>query len=186
MSTFRLNEEPTNKINTPVSGEQAQTQNAEETNTANEGKIKEIILKGPLGHAYTEALNLLLDKKTNPDRDIRQESVYQSLVAIILQDEAESDPNVSGDLKAYVYVYDGKKMGMGELSEMFEEISSKKEAIPEGGYVCAVVENSESLLDQPHLSQPFEKTILALENRKINFFFSKSGAINGVIGFLKS
>ena len=181
MSTFRLNEEPTNNVNTPVAEEQA-----EQTNTANEGKIKEIILKGPLGHAYTEALNLLLDKKTNPDRDIRQESVYQSLVANILQDETESDQNTPGDMKAYVYVYDGRKMGLGELSEMFEEISNKKEAIPEGGYVCAVVENAEVLLDQPHLSKPFEKTILALENRKVNFFFSKTGAINGLTGFLKS
>lgn len=184
MSTFQLNEP---QVLTPDAQKQVEIHQDPNETTSQEqvNKPKEVIIKGPLGHGYTEVLNILLDKKTNPDREIRQESVYQALQANVLVDEAESDANTPDDMKAYVYVYDGKKMGMGQLSEMFEEVTAKKESLPEGGYVSALVENAQEILDQPNLAAPFEKTILAMESMKVNFHFTQEASLNSLANFLR-
>ena len=187
MTIFRLNEDTAATATQIQSKENAEAlTTGQEPNAEAPGTIKEIILKAPLGHAYTEALNLLLDKKTNKNRDIRQESVYQALHANVLADEAEGDPNTPDHNKAFVYVYDGKKMNMGDLAHLYDDVAEKTEKVPEAGYVCVVIDNSQDLLDQPSMAKPFEQTMLALESMKVKFFFGTNGGINGITQFLKS
>ena len=79
MSIFRLND-AVSKV-TPGNAEVAPKVEVSKTkeerpgkDTDNQGVVKEIVLKGPMSHAFTEVLNILLDRKTNPEGVLRAEN----------------------------------------------------------------------------------------------------------------
>lgn len=191
MGTFRLNDEttvdPVSKqdpnetkvINPDASGVQHQVDEKPEG-------VREIILKGPLSHAYTEALNILLDKNENKTQDLRQESVHLALHAaqIVEDEEEEAAGPVPDSAKAFVYVYDGKKMGLSDVSEMYEELSQIKETRPEAGFVGGVIENAETMLSDPSAARNLETMTVSFEHMKIPLYFSRTACMNSLTNFL--
>ena len=189
MSTFRLTDTPV--TNTAV--EEIKQPEVQETNKADKAKdveekpqgIKEIILKGPLGHAYTEALQLLLNKQTNASRDIRQESVQQAFQAKLFIEGEEPTDSIPDNAKGFVYIYDGKTMGLGDLTNLFDDIAGAKEAHPDAGYISGVIQNAEHLLKDQTKAKNLETMTKALEEMKVPLHFSEPAAISGIMGFLQ-
>lgn len=185
MSNFRLdeNKEETTQPNKTTPVEKANTESVQEqqpqTQEPSKEVIKEVVLKGPMGYAYTEVLNLLLDKKTNPDRTIRQESVYQAIQANILAEEAEMDENTPPDAQGYIYVYDGKKVGSLELNKLFDEVSVQKSKNPNTGYVSVVIENPEQVTS-PNL----DGLVTHMESIGVKVHFRREAAISSIVSFL--
>ena len=184
-SNFRLDEskEETTQPNKTTPVEKANTESVQEqqpqTQEPSKEVIKEVVLKGPMGYAYTEVLNLLLDKKTNPDRTIRQESVYQAIQANILAEEAEMDENTPPDAQGYIYVYDGKKVGSLELNKLFDEVSVQKSKNPNTGYVSVVIENPEQVTS-PNL----DGLVTHMESIGVKVHFRREAAISSIVSFL--
>ena len=193
MSVFRLTEE-TEENKTEINVEdKSVTEQTPLSNTqaspSDESKkevVKEIILKGPLGHAYTEALKLLLNKETNADRELRQESVYQALQANVIHDEAEDDLEPKKEDNTYVYVYDGKRMGMGDLNKLFDSVNATKGPNDEAIDVVAVIENAEELLREKSTSNAVEEMTLSFESRGIPLYFTRNGAMAALINRMKA
>lgn len=188
MTTFRLKDISTNNDSitkvkeTPIIETGIKATNEDENK---KNGIKEIILKGPLGHAYTEALNLLLNKQTNASGEIRQESFQEAMQAqIYLDEEQEGDDVVPDSAKGFVYVYDGKKMGLNDVSNMFEDLAGSKQTHPDVGHISGTVENAEHLLKDAAKSRSLETMTLALEAIGIPLFFSRKATMNSLISFI--
>lgn len=192
MTLFRLTEE-TEENKTEVAVKDAPpTSEAPLSNTqatpSDEPKkeaVKEIILKGPLGHAYTEALKLLLNKETNPDRELRQESVYQAIQANVIHSEAEDDLEPKKENNTYVYVYDGKRMDMGDINQLFDSVNAVKGPNDQAIDVIAVIENAEELLGKKSTSNAVEEMTLSFESRNIPLYFTRNGAMAALINRMK-
>lgn len=191
MSTFRLNEDTIKE--SVVKEDQLETKEIVTNNKdqldikENNSNVKEIILKGPLSHAYTEALNLLLDRNENKTQDLRQENVHMALHAAIIIEENEEEMNgsIPDSGRAFLYVYDGKKMGLSEVSNMYEELTSAKSGHPEAGYVGGVIENVENLINKPEVGKNLDTMGLSLEAMKIPLYYSRNACMNGLINFLR-
>lgn len=183
MSTFRLNE--TNKEQTEKTTkvqeapEQAVTE-TEQNAPATKETVKEVVLKGPMGYAYTEILKILLDKNNNPDRSIRQESVYQAILANVLSDEVDYAPDSQPQNQGFIYVYDGKKMNVADLNKMFDELSAKKASMPETGYVAAVIENPDY-----YQGPSMDTMVTHLESIGVKVNFNRDTAINNIFSFMR-
>lgn len=188
MGTFRLNENPSEssgvkEVKQPEVLELNKTVLPDTTEESKSG-VKEIILKGPLGHAYTEALKLLLNKTTNKSGDIRQENMQEALISQVILEEEEPTESIPENSKGFVYVYDGKKMGTGELSNMFEDLSGAKEAHPEAGYVSGTIENAEALLKDPAKARNLETMMLSLESVGIPLHYTRKACLDGIVKFI--
>lgn len=141
-----------------------------------EGTIKEIILKGPMSHAFTEVLNIMLDRKTNPEGVLRKESVQ---MAVATFEAAEEDPDVMGDQKAYVYVYNGQVMSLGDVVNMVEAAQVEKEAHPES-QVVVVVDQADKVVQNPATAKAMGMATSQLRQEGITLFLRKESAVNWV------
>ena len=193
MSVFRLTEETEeNKKEINVEDKSITEKNplsntqASPSDESKKEVVKEIILKGPLGHAYTEALKLLLNKETNPDRELRQESVYQAIQANVIHSEVEDDLESKKEDSTYVYVYDGKRMGMGDINKLFDSVNATKGPNGEAIDVVAVIENAEELLREKSTSNAVEEMTLSFESRGIPLYFTRNGAMAALLNRMKA
>ena len=193
MSVFRLTEETEENKKEITEEDKSITEKTPLSNTqaspSDEPKkevVKEIILKGPLGHAYTEALKLLLNKETNPDRELRQESVYQAIQANVIHSEVEDDLEPKKENNTYVYVYDGKRMDMGDINQLFDSVNALKGPNDEAFDVVAVIENAEELLREKSTSNAVEEMTLSFESRGIPLYFTRNGAMAALINRMKA
>lgn len=189
MATFRLNEVPVdNKAVQEVQQPDAVAMQAGQTTPGEEGKsgvIKEIVLKGPLGHAYTEALQLLLCKETNATGDIRQENMQQAIQAQFVIDEETPVSSLPENAKGFIYVYDGKKMSLGDVNNMFDDLAAVKEAHPQAGYVNGTIENAGVLLDNPRTASSLEMLTAHMESIGVSLHFSRTSSLNSILGFCR-
>lgn len=145
--------------------------------------VKEIILKVPVGHAFTEALNLLLNTKKNKSGVIRTES-NMTQIAVMNADEGEEDElRPSEANKAYIFVQDGRKMNLGEIDLM---INSAKEAKDKGaGYVGVVVEGlEETTAADPTKGEFMSVGALHLESYGVPVIYTRMRAMGAVEKFL--
>lgn len=163
----------------------SQQSEKDQTQTGKE-VIKEIHLKGPLGHAYTEALRLVLGKNSNTELGLRNENVYQAIQASILTENQESDNSLSENQKGYVYVYDGKKLGIGDVGEIFDQVTSKTNTAPQKGYLSVVVENPETVFRNEAMNMRLENLSSSLQAMGIPLYFTRDAAIGSIVGFLNT
>lgn len=94
-------------------------------------KPVEIVLSGPLGHIYTQALNILLAKEDMGAMVTLQEE----------WDKEEQDLNgtgISDDGKAYVYVTDASQMTQNEVGQAYDEIVSYQQQHPSSRVVVGL------------------------------------------------
>jgi hypothetical protein len=148
MSVFRLSEA---SASTELKNEDGTTQTQVATTEASgnaptdgKGVIKEIYLKGPMGHAYTEILRMLLGKKEGGPDALRSESMQQAVLLQQLEEEVAGLDPIDEKLRRYVYVYDGKTMTLGDVAEMGDAILKARAENKHN--VEVVIENCDSFL----------------------------------------
>lgn len=151
---FRLKKEEEQKqqvAETPslAEGDGSQVKREEET-TASESGIKEIILKGPIGYAFTDVLNKLLCRKDNRSGVIRTESFRTESMSQLLITNIEAENQAEIEEKpdrAFIYVNDGRKMNLGEVQNLLEEVEKKRDTLGEKGYIGVVIEGMGEVVD---------------------------------------
>lgn len=132
-----------------------------------EGKSVEIVINGPLGYAYTQALNLLLGKEDMASSGIlaaaadgaqNEESIGYS---IVVGNEEPED-------KAYVYVTDASAMNLNEMNQVLDEIDLFMENNPTGevvvGFENAKYANPQADRLLNHLSLGRSLVLLSRDN----------------------
>ena len=188
MSTFRLGETEEDKKREPEKIPNVGSNNDDSPeNVSSSGQVKEIYVRGPLSHAYTEALNILLNKKDNHDREIRNESVYQALKANVFSEEENQQENeLPPEAQGFIYVYDGKRLGNSELAEMFNNIEELSKEKPGVGFKAVVIENADSLLEDPVKAGNLNLNMQSFESRKVKVFFSRERAMTNLCNFIGS
>lgn len=141
------------------------------------GKVVEIYLKGPLSHAYTEILNTLLGRKEGSSKGMRMESTQQTLYLNGAMDIAE---DIERD-KSLVYVFDGKTMNLGDLTDLSDAIidaQSKKDR----STVSAVVEHADVFMDKHPGSGALDHVLRMARRGGGEVFFSQTGWLRS-LGF---
>lgn len=187
MAVFRLTESPLGSTDTSSRTPDPKKNITEKENTRElkRGVIKEIVLKGPLGHAYTEALNLLLNKRNNKTGGLRQETMQQAFLTEVLPEDQRKVEAVPENARGYVYVYDGRKMASNDLTNMFEDLAGAKDAHPEAGYVSGTIENAEDLLENPIRSKVLSMVQTGLQEKNITLHYDRERSLEAIAGFLK-
>lgn len=169
----KLDDEPVVGAQVPT-GEEAKPEIAE---------VKEIVLKGPIGHAYTEVLNHLLSKKDNKTGVIRNETMTQLLVSSVREAEEESENDLSEANRAYIFVNDGRKMNLGEVDEMVTRaLEAKKNG---AGYVGVAIEGMDSVFDEDqNKGSVISHQVAHLESYGIPTFYTRSRTIGKIESLL--
>ena len=193
MSTFRLNDEPT-QVEKAVAEDKAATKAAAPAPTeANKeeqdekgGKIKEIYLKAPFSHAVTEVLNMLLSKKDNPSRELRQESVVQALQAKVLGDPEDFDETMPDANKGYVYVIDGQRIMMDELPDAMMELEALHESKEQPGFKAVIFDNAERIIGDPAKSAVLDTAVQRMEQIGVKVFFDADVGLKALTHFIRS
>ena len=193
MSTFRLNDEPT-QVEKAVAEDKAAVKAAAATPTEAEqkeqdekgGKIKEIYLKAPFSHAVTEVLNMLLSKKDNPSRELRQESLVQALQAKVLGDPEDFDESMPDANKGYVYVIDGQRIMMDELPEAMIELEALHEAKEQPGFKAVIFDNSEKILENSSKSATLNVAVQRMEQIGVKVYFNVEAGLKDLTNFIRS
>lgn len=178
-----------NQVKTPSLGttqdgevtQEHQEVNQKETDSG----VKEIFLTGPLGHAYTEAIKHLLNKRNNKTGVIRTESNMTQMLVTDITAEEEADPiqQAGADMdKAFVFVYDGRRMNLGEVEAMVHRVLTAKSKNPDVGYVGVVIEGMDEVLAKKDTTASvFSQEVLHMESVKgINVIFSRTTAMGRI------
>lgn len=176
MSVFRLTEAPASaeKKEEVKPDVQAPVDNQP---TDGKGVIKEIYLKGPMGHAYTEVLRLLLGKKEGGPDALRNESIQQAVMLQQLEEEVAGLDPIDEKLKRYVYVYDGKSMTLGDVAEMGDAIL--KARTESTNNVEIVIENCESFLKSAtNNNQMFDQVLRMAGESAMPVYFNRETWLN--------
>lgn len=184
MSVFRLND-AVSKVEPGKTGlgpKDHVDQSQEKTETsvegregAKEGVVKEIVLKGPMSHAFTEVLNILLDRKTNPEGVLRKENVSMALTALEAVEE-EGANDVENAAKAYVYVYNGKTMVLGDVVNMVEKAITDRQAHPQSE-VAVLVNHPESVVEGRDTAKAMSLATAQLRQEGVHLFFRQEAAL---------
>ena len=149
---------------------------SDEQKAADKGMVKEIVLKGPLSHAFTEVLNIMLDRKTNPEGVLRKENVAMAMAAI---EATEEDPDVADAHKAYVYVYNGATMGLGDVVNMVEAAQAHKEEHPESE-LAILVQNADQVVSGKDTAKVMDMAVEQFRQEGITLFFRQEKAVSWV------
>ena len=184
---FRIQKQEQNKEGQPagqlapgMGGETQQVVDSTEQQQQSDSGIKEIILKGPLSHAYTEALNLLLNKKDNRTGVIRSENNMTQMVAGGLSEEQEEELSPADSNRSYVYVYDGRRMNLGEIEAMASRVADTKKNNPAAGYVGVVVEGYDEISrGDPSKAEYLGMQMMHLESEYgVKVIYTRNAAVN--------
>ena len=130
------------------------------------GKVVEIQLKGPMSHAYTEILMLLLGKKEGSPDGMRMETVQQ----LLYLNEIENAPDEHD--KSIVYVFDGKTMDLGDVADLGDAIVGAG-ATEDKSRVYGVIENAEAFVDKHPGNQMLDQVLRMAHNAGTNIYFSR-------------
>ena len=188
MSIFRLND-AVSKVtpgNTEVAPKVEVSKTKEERpgkDSDNQGVVKEIVLKGPMSHAFTEVLNILLDRKTNPEGVLRTESSQMALTALEALEEDEENADLENAARAYVYVYNGKTMTLGDVVNMVEKALEDRQAHPKSE-VAVVVNNAEKVIDGKDTSRAMSMATQQLRQEGVHLFFRQEKALDWVASMM--
>ena len=184
MSIFRLND-AVSKV-TPGNAEVAPKEEVSKTkeersggDSDNQGVVKEIVLKGPMSHAFTEVLNILLDRKTNPEGVLRAENSHMALTALEAMEEDEENADLENAARAYVYVYNGKTMTLGDVVNMVEKALEDRQAHPKSE-VAVVVNNAEKVIDGKDTSRAMSMATQQFRQEGVRLFFRQEKALDWV------
>lgn len=144
-----------------------------------EKQRKEIVIKGPIGYAYTDVLNHLLGKEENREGEIeirgadRMEALHSQL-SNTYNEETE---------QTVLFVEDGRNVGLVEVDAIQAEIeidlSKRRDKVP---YIGVVIEH----IDKVANSNPYKHAAIieALEYLRENFdvqiFHSREAAIRSI------
>lgn len=170
-------------------GEVASTEKEEESQKVSDSGVREIILTAPVGHAYTEALKHLLNKRDNKTGVIRTEGSMTQLVATgTIVDEPETVEEVgAATSKAYVFVHDGRRMNLGQVEEMVHKLATLKQNNPKIGYVALGIEGMEEVLAKEDTeASVISQELLHLEKHHgVEVYYTRQGLINRMEQFLR-
>ena len=113
----------------PLNGEQKQEPPTNNQNQpAPEQKKVEIVVSGPLGHIYTQALNQLLAKEDA----VATVGYYEEYERKREEEEKNEDD------KSFVYVADGSKLGRADMVKAFDAITQFTKDYPNGKVVVGL------------------------------------------------
>lgn len=98
-----------------------------------EEKPVEIVLAGPLGHIYTQALNVLLAKEDSTSMF----KIYDEYEKEEVEDDDEYD-----DTKSFVYVADASKLQQPEVVDAYNQIVKFKDTYPAAAIVVGLESNN--------------------------------------------
>lgn len=110
------------------SGESKKTEKLEKEEKPS--KNVEIVLTGPLGHIYTQALNALLSKE-DAGTMLKVFDEYES-------NDENSDENDYDDSKSYVYVADGSKLQQPDIVDAYNHILNFKNTYPKARIIVGL------------------------------------------------
>ena len=139
------------------------------------GKVVEIQLKGPMSHAYTEILMMLLGKKEGSPDGMRMESMQQVLYLNDLENEEQEKD------KSIVYVYDGKTMNLGDLVDLSDAIVEGSVGVDKTR-VFGVIENATEFVEKHPGNTMLDQTLRMARNTGSDIYFNKSTWLKS-IGF---
>lgn len=182
---FKENPTPENdevRLSPPKPSENDPQARSEPEKPADNG-TKEIIIKGPLGHAYTEMLNHLLNRKTNRTGVIRSEAMSNFMSVLSEEELRELTP--SGKHRAYVFVNDGKKMSLTDVDNALTEATKLSDELGETGYVSMLVENLGDVeQSDPSKAGYIADSLVHMESRGVRISYTKEGAARSIMGYL--
>lgn len=174
-------EEPTKLAPEAFTGEAGGIKQEEAEQVSDSG-IREVVLRGPIGHAYTEVLNHLLSKKKNKTGVIRNENMTQLMVSVMQDEEDPSDVNSEAN-KAYIFVNDGRKMNLGEIDDMVNNASKAKDN--GAGYVGVTMEGMQQVFeDDATKASVISHQALHLESLGIPMFFTRDRTVSVIENWL--
>ena len=195
--TFRIRnrveeEQKDNKGNEPLEQEEFRekiSDTKEDVNTTpSDSGVKEILLNAPVGHAYTEALKHLLNKRDNKTGVIRTEGSMTQLVATgTITEGPETIEDIGASMsKAYVFVYDGRRMNLGQVEEMVHKLAKVKQDNPNAGYVALSIEGMEEVLEKADTTASvMSQELLHLEQHHgVEVFYSRTKTMSRIESFL--
>ena len=111
-----------------VAGKPTETPSESKEETETPPKPVEIVLSGPLGHIYTQALNVLLAKEDA----VSTYKFYEEY------EREEDDEDEEGEDKAFVYIADGRTLEQGEVVRAFNDIVKFKNDYPKASVVVGL------------------------------------------------
>ena len=145
----------------------------------NAGKPVEVVINGPLGHVYTQALNLLLGK---------EDMAGTSMVSMDESDHSEDSgmyvvttgtPEVDETDKAYVYVTDASGIDLNEMNRVLDDIDAFVNKNPDAQVVVGL-ENAR------HASKVADKLIQHLSLGKAHISINKCATLQHLQGWVNS
>lgn len=146
-----------------VAGTPTETPPEPKEETKTPPKPVEIVLSGPLGHIYTQALNVLLAKEDAV-------STYKFYEEYEREEDEEDD---EGEDKAFVYIADGRTLEQGEVVRAFNDIVKFKNDYPK----AAVVVGLECAGTFSKAAASFDRCISGM---KIPTFYKKDSITNAI------
>ena len=126
-------------------------------------KPVEIVLSGPLGHIYTQALNVLLAKEDA----VSTYKFYEEY------EREEDEEDKEGEDKAFVYIADGRTLEQGEVVRAFNDIVKFKNDYPK----ATVVVGLECAGTFSKAAASFDRCISGM---KIPTFYKKDSITNAI------
>ena len=148
-----------------------------------QGKTVEIVVNGPLGHVYTQALNLLLSKEdmaSGAGLDMAMDP-KDSAMFVHSGDHYEgsfSSDDIEDDTKAYVYVTDAARVDIDELNRALDDMDKYLERNPTGSLVLGL----ENALTCTAAANRLMKMV-ELKSKKV--FVSRKSTLEALKGILK-
>lgn len=147
------------------------------------GKTVEIVVNGPLGHVYTQALNLLLSKEDMAAGGGLEMAMSPDESAMFVHsgDHYEgsfSSDEIEDDSKAYVYVTDASRVDMDELNRALDDMDKYLEQNPTGSLVLGLENALSSTVAASRLMRMVE-----LKSKKV--YCSRSSTLNALKGIIK-
>lgn len=146
-----------------VSGKPTETPPVAKEESKAAPKPVEIVLSGPLGHIYTQALNVLLAKEDA----VSTYKFYEEY------EREEDDEDKDDEDKAFVYIADGRTLEQGEVVRAFNDIVKFKNDYPK----AAVVVGLECAGTFSKAAASFDRCISGM---KIPTFYKKETITNAI------
>ena len=146
------------------------------------GKTVEIVVNGPLGHVYTQALNLLLSKEDMAAGGGLEMAMSPEESAEFVHSgdhyEGSFSSDSDDDAKAYVYVTDATKVDLDELNKALDDMDKYLKQNPDGSVVLGMENALSGTVAAGRLMRMVE-----LKSKSI--YCSRKSTLAAVAGILK-